>query len=245
MSDVSPEVPQEPSVALDLADLVKRLEALERMGLTPRLPGEIVAWTGLLASLSGEQEVKPGWLLCNGTAVSRAKWQELFDEYTAAGLSRYGVGDGSTTFTLPQLVGKGPMGKSSSGTLSTAGATGGSETVTLTSTEMPSHGHSLTGAPSHGLSASNASTGITVNASSASHPQAGAGSNSTNTSGGSLASATHGHTINDPQHTHGITGSITIGSLAVSNSGSGGAHVNLQPYQVVEGWLVYAGRKAA
>ena len=50
-------------------------------------------------SLRSEKE---GWLLCNGQAVSRTIYQELF---TTIG-TMYGNGDGSTTFNVPDYRGK-------------------------------------------------------------------------------------------------------------------------------------------
>ncbi len=43
-----------------------------------------------------------GWLLCDGSAISRASYADLF----AAIGTTWGVGDGSTTFNIPNLVGK-------------------------------------------------------------------------------------------------------------------------------------------
>jgi microcystin-dependent protein len=46
------------------------------------------------------------WLLCNGAAVSRTDFADLF----AVLGSTYGAGDGSTTFNLPDLRGRVPIG---------------------------------------------------------------------------------------------------------------------------------------
>jgi microcystin-dependent protein len=54
----------------------------------------------------------------------------------------YGVGDGSTTFNLPNLENRVPVGVTPSRGL---GTTGGSETHALTESEMPRHEHFLTG----------------------------------------------------------------------------------------------------
>lgn len=77
-----------------------------------------------------------GWLLCDGSAVSRTTYAALF----AVASTTYGVGDGSTTFNLPDLRGRVAVGKNSA-TFATLGATGGEETHTLTIAEMPSHNH--------------------------------------------------------------------------------------------------------
>lgn len=82
-----------------------------------------------------------GWLSCNGAAISRATYSALF---AIIGTS-YGVGDGSTTFNVPDFRGRGPLG-SGTGTGLTArslGAVGGAETHILDATGMPAHTHSV------------------------------------------------------------------------------------------------------
>ena len=84
-----------------------------------------------------------GWLLCDGSAVSRATYTDLF---TLIGTT-YGLGDGSTTFNLPDLRGRVPVGKDDMGGNAanivlingdTLGNSGGEETHTLTTDEMAS-----------------------------------------------------------------------------------------------------------
>lgn len=73
-----------------------------------------------------------GWLTANGATVSRTTYANLFAVYG----TKYGAGDGSTTFGLPNLQRKFPFGSSGS---NVAGSTGGAEDVTLTVPNLPSH----------------------------------------------------------------------------------------------------------
>lgn len=82
--------------------------------------------------------VPSGWLSCNGQVVSRTAYEGLFAVYGI----RYGAGDGSTTFQLPNLSGKFLMGASASHAL---GSTGGSETVELDVANLPPHKPELQG----------------------------------------------------------------------------------------------------
>ena len=79
-----------------------------------------------------------GWLLCDGRAVSRTEYAELFK---AIG-TKHGSGDGSTTFNLPNPKGRTLVGKDSTDTdFNELGKTGGEKTHTLTVSELPSHSH--------------------------------------------------------------------------------------------------------
>lgn len=102
----------------------------------------------------GKIEVPTGYLLCNGSAVSRTTYANLFSVISTA----FGVGDGSTTFNLPNLLGKAIFGKNSSETeFDTLGKAGGVKTINLEhSHTMTSHSHSTvsgsTGTPNRTVS---------------------------------------------------------------------------------------------
>ena len=80
-----------------------------------------------------------GWLLCDGTAVSRTTYANLF---TLVGTT-FGAGNGTTTFNLPDPRGRSVIGVGQGSGLSsrTRGQTGGAETHTMSESEMPLHGH--------------------------------------------------------------------------------------------------------
>ena len=98
--------------------------------------------------------IPTGWLVCDGSAISRTDYAELF----AIIGTQYGSGDGSTTFNLPNKCGKYGVGYDPNDSdFNLIGKTGGSKTVsytpegtntggsvgghTLTIDEIPSHTH--------------------------------------------------------------------------------------------------------
>ena len=88
-----------------------------------------------------------GYLMCDGSAISRTTYSELFNIIGTT----YGIGDGSTTFNVPNLKGKVVVGLDSTQTeFDTLGETGGEKTHTLTVDEIPSHNHSYTRANADG-----------------------------------------------------------------------------------------------
>lgn len=124
-------------------------EALSRPLATVQWDGtKITGWQSLLtpqgAWMAGDLRctarpaADPGWLSCDGAAVSRTTYASLF----AAIGTAYGVGDGSTTFNVPDMRGRVPVGVDGAANRLTAndalGNSGGEEKHTLIRAELPS-----------------------------------------------------------------------------------------------------------
>ena len=81
-----------------------------------------------------------GFLVCDGSAVSRDDYSDLFEIIGTT----YGSGDGSTTFNLPNLSGRVALGSSSGYAIASSG---GEESHALVDEELAEHSH---GIPPHG-----------------------------------------------------------------------------------------------
>lgn len=97
-------------------------------------------------NMFGGSSAPVGWLICDGTAISRTTYAGLFDVLSTT----YGVGDGSTTFNLPNFKARAPVGvgqgtddNAVTKTLSLGDSEGEYEHV-LTVGELASHQHSFT-----------------------------------------------------------------------------------------------------
>jgi microcystin-dependent protein len=90
--------------------------------------------------------IPAGYLECNGQAISRTTYAALF----AVIGTTYGVGDGGTTFNLPDTQGRVIIddGSGAGLTARTLGQSGGSETHTLSTSQLAAHQHNVTGTQS-------------------------------------------------------------------------------------------------
>lgn len=183
-----------------------------------------------------------GYLYCDGSAVSRSTYAALF---TVIGTT-YGIGNGSTTFNLPDCRGRSLFG---SGGLVGAvfpsvnglvGVTGGNSSTTLSNNEMPTHNHGgvsgLSGTLDHTHNATTDFQGVhshnvndlgvgsftTQSAGSANRIIPGTGYNASTTSVGS-----HQHNL-----TTGGTNVSLSHSHTISNQGSG------QPFSIVPPFIL-------
>lgn len=182
-------------------------------GLYMHMSGDLKAYAGATvpAWASGY------WLMCDGSAVSRTTYADLFD---AIG-ETWGAGDGSTTFNLPDLRGRIPVGLDDMGGSAanrvtaagsgidgdTLGASGGDETHTLSTSEIPAH--------DHGVNDSGHDHGLDRNLSSVATTGTGSYSDFVRI-----------------QNAVGSTGSAVTG-ITIQNSGGGAAHNNMQPSAMV------------
>ena len=208
--------------------------------------GQIKPWTKAAAPT--------GYLLCNGAAVSRTTYADLFAVIAAT----YGAGDGSSTFNVPNLAGKMPQGYDSSNYA--VAATGGANTVTvsltnnqavgltnnqavtvtgsidntsLTEAQVASHDHDITGSPYGNARALSAHSG---------GPSVGSGDTNPGnprrtvfTPGISNAGSGTGH-----NHSHTLTGTMTgtvTGTLTGTVTGSGTN--SFSPYLVINYVIKY------
>jgi microcystin-dependent protein len=113
-----------------------------------------------------DSSVPSGFLECDGSAVSRSTYADLF----AIIGTTYGSGDGSTTFDLPDLQDNVAVGKSGTKNLA---STGGANTVTstgnvggstanatLSTAQLASHNHLVVGQPFPGMGGALSTSGM-------------------------------------------------------------------------------------
>lgn len=166
----------------------------------------------------GAGSAPTGWLLCDGAAVSRATFADLF----ALIGTTYGAGNGSTTFNVPDMRSRVPFGLDAGQAANNAlGEVGGARDVTLTAAQsgVPAHSHGVgtlatenTGAHTHNYTRSTASGTFSAN-----------GVNHGNLSNDTFATTSAG------AHTHDITGSVANNGAA----GASASHTNMPPFLTV------------
>ena len=176
----------------------------DRILVIPDTSGSLVP-PGSLLMFAGAS-APDGYLLCDGAAISRTTYNILF----AAISTTYGVGNGTTTFNLPDFRGRGALGVGTGAGLTprTIGDAGGAETVTLSTDEIPSHSHTHNANGGAGTGADPA-TGLAY-------------SNAANTASGGL-DVTNGE----------LNLYTTPIALSLNNTGGGDPHENMAPFLAV------------
>lgn len=139
--------------------------------------------------------VPSGWALCDGQILPVTSYPDL---YNVIG-SRFG-GNGTTTYALPDLRGRTPIGPGQGSGLSDRplAEPGGAESHLLSTTEMPEHTHALRAATTNGTS---------------------------DRPGGNVMSRTPSAIPH-----YGANADVNLAPGAIASSGAGQPHNNMQPY---------------
>lgn len=175
----------------------------------PSMIGQIVMFAGASA------KVPTGWKICDGSALSRTTYSGL---YNVIGTT-WGSGNGSTTFNIPDLRGRAPVGAGQGTGLTdrTLGDTVGAETVKLTAAQsgLPAHTHTLAGKVAYTTD--------------------GFAGDQYDSLTGTGEKAVRTETASDGVRNMSATGAVSGGASAASS-----AHNNMQPSAVVN-YIIFTG----
>ena len=190
-----------------------------------------------------------GYALCQGQAISRTTYADLF----AVLSTTWGSGDGSSTFNLPNLKGKIPVGLDAAQTeFASLTQTGGEKAHQITTSEMPGHTHTInhdhpntaTTSDSHNHTIPNhahvvgfraVATSENTGSSDKVTDMYNARGNGANTNSATMASNGGGGATSTDAHSHTVDIPLFSGSSGAAGgaTGLGDAHQNLQPYVVM------------
>jgi microcystin-dependent protein len=178
--------------------------------------GDLKPWPGAVLPTSG-------WLIADGSAVSRTNYATLFGVLGTV----WGDGDGASTFNLPDLRGRTLVGAGAGPGLTarTLGQSGGAEGAVIGSANLPAHTHPIAD-PGHAH---------TISDPGHSHTASVAASTVTGGTGaGGAASGSTGSAVT------GITGTQTASTgitATLANTGGGTALPTLPPFAVLN-WII-------
>ncbi len=185
--------------------IISQLQSINNVLLTNNASTSIPI--GTITQYAGITEPS-NWLICDGRTLNTNIFSSLFD------VIGYSYGGSNDFFKLPDLRRRVPVGFSSFGTFDLIGDTGGAETHTLITSEIPSH--------THFEFSDNQSGSIT--------------SNLTNSNTPAKAAVAFTSTSNYSLNSTGASATVGL----TSSTGGGGSHNNLQPYIVIN-YIIYTG----
>lgn len=152
--------------------------------------------------------IPSGWHICDGTQLNLRNYAALFSLIGTA----YG-GDGKTTFAIPDLRGRTPMGWSALPTkadYNTVGKPLGAETIAITVAQMPAHNHGVAVATVNGTAPAPTNEGVYTT------PAPNANTPDVNIYGTPPANPT-----------------AALASTTITSTGLGQGHPNMQPYMTL------------
>lgn len=186
---------------------------------------------------------KPNTLILNGAAVSRTDYPDLWawvQENSLVITGLFTVGDGSTTFGLPNMAGRVPVGAGTLGSDTYAlGLLSGASTRVISTANMPAHDHNVSGGTTNsagghdhdgGTGAAGGNHGghfPTAQFNAAAGPDLGVAAWN-----GGIGNTAHSHGVgSDGDHTHSL-------SISESTVGSGTAF-DVRQASIAINWLVW------
>jgi len=196
--------------------------------------GAIFIWAGNFAPQN--------YMFCNGQALSIQQYTALFSILGTT----YG-GNGTTTFNLPDLRGRMPLGtNTSNGAYPTSplGQVGGTAAVTLITNNLPAHNHPATFTGTGNPPTVTANLSVSTAAASSATPTLANGNTAylANAAAGSAGNAlkglytttapTEGSIATIPANTT-VTGGTTGGTVTIGNTGANVPFDNHPPYQAL------------
>ena len=209
---------------------------LNHQGLITKILQELLMPSSIIGEIrqyAGSSE-PAGWVLCDGRPLDRDTYSELF---AVIGIT-YGAGDGVTTFNIPDMRNRMPIG---AGDIYSINDSGGNKDAIV-----PYHRHSVDAITSGGPS-TNSTGGMSSNAS---HSHSVSWQNYNRGTGGSVvvgwidsslsdgAGDSHGtntdHTHSMQSHTH------SVGAHNTNYTGDPVTNANMPPYRAVN-FIIYAG----
>jgi len=168
--------------------------------------------------------IPSGFLIPDGTAISRTTYSQLFSLIGTT----YGAGNGSTTFNLPKIQGAMlvAQGISTDGVTYNVSQVGGASTTTLTTAQMPAHNHGFTD-PGHNHGVTDPGHTHTLQV------QLGGGSSYSYMPAPAVSQAPIQRSYNMSTATTGVTIASTATGITINSIGSGQSFSNMPPYIVV------------